>query len=431
MKIFEKFLAVGAISAVDKIVDASDAATEYGTRHGQQILLSEGMADPVPHTEESPGQAIEGSRGGRANTASASIGILPSHGIRAMVAEAEIIAEAAIEDAQVQPASLDLRLANVAYRIRASFLPGPDRKVTERLEDLSLHKIDLTAGAVLETGCVYLVPLMESLALPERVNAAANPKSSTGRLDVFTRLITDGAVEFDKVPAGYNGPLFAEISPRTFSVLVRAGSRLNQIRFRRGTPIHSDSALQRLHDEVGLVDGDAVIDNGLALSVDLRGANEASLIGYRAKRHAGLIDVDRPAAYEVDDFWEPLAPRVDGALVLDPDEFYILASQEAVHVPPTHAAEMVPYNPLVGEFRVHYAGFFDPGFGHARAGGSGSKAVLEVRSHDVPFILTHGQTVGHLVYEKLMAEPAEVYGQKIGSHYQRQGLKLSKHFRKT
>lgn len=357
--------------------------------------------------------------------AAATTGILPSHAIRNLMREKEIYSDAQILEDQVQPASLDLRLGKVAYRVRASFLPGKGTKVDDKLSSLALHEIDLTNGAVLETGCVYVVPLQEKLALPERVSAAANPKSSTGRIDVFTRLITDEAVEFDQVGAGYEGPLYAEISPRTFSVLVRSGVCLNQIRFRRGSPSHTDAALLRLHEKEQLVDVPAIIDNGLALSVDLRGEAADGLIGYRAQRHAGLIDLEKIGAYDLADFWEPLRARGADNLILDPDEFYILASREAVHVPPTHAAEMVPYNPLVGEFRVHYAGFFDPGFGH----GAKSRAVLEVRSHDVPFILEHGQTIGHLVYEPLMGEPVHIYGDRIGSHYQAQGLKLSKHFR--
>ena len=359
--------------------------------------------------------------------ASVTTGILPSHAIRALMRENKITSAAPIAETQVQPASLDLRLGASAYRVRASFLPGKGATVGEKLNALSLHEIDLTNGAVLETGCVYLVPLQESLALTERVSAAANPKSSTGRIDVFTRLITDEATEFDQVTAGYAGPLYAEISPRTFSVLVRTGVCLNQLRFRRGSPSHTDAALQRLHEKENLVDMPAIIDNGLALSVDLKGEASNGLIGYRAKRHAGLIDVEKIAAYDVADYWEPLTATGDGSLILDPDEFYILASREAVHVPPTHAAEMVPYNPLVGEFRVHYAGFFDPGFGH----GARSRAVLEVRSHDVPFILEHGQIIGHLIYEPLMGEPVQIYGDRIGSHYQAQGLKLSKHFRQA
>lgn len=356
-------------------------------------------------------------------------GILPAHAIQAMIREREIWATREIEREQIQPASLDLRLGTQAYRLRASFLPGPDRGVMERVEELTLHRIDLSEGAVLETGCVYLVPLVEALALSERTSAAANPKSSTGRLDVFTRVITDFSTEFDQVAAGYKGHLYLEISPRSFPILVRPGSRLAQIRFRRGTATHSDAEMRRLHEEVGLVDGDADIDGGLGLTVNLLPEREGGIIGFRAKRHSGVIDVDRRAAYDVLDFWDPLHVRPGKGLILDPDEFYILASREAVHVPASHAAEMVPYNPLVGEFRVHYAGFFDPGFGAKEAGGLGSRAVLEVRSHDVPFILEHGQTIGRLVYERLTDRPAVLYGERMGSNYQRQGLKLSKHFK--
>ena len=358
-----------------------------------------------------------------------STGILPASHLRAMIHRGRILALTPIEDAQIQPASLDLRLGAVAWRIRASFLPGPDTTVKQRIDQLALHQIDLTKGAVFEAGCVYVVPLLESVALPYRMSGIANPKSSTGRLDVFTRLITYRAKEFDRIEPGYEGPLYAEVSPRTFSILVREGSRLNQLRLRRGSPPFSDTELRRLQQEQGIVAGEADINDGIALTVDLKGAGRNELIGYRAKRHAGLVDVDKPAAYDVGDFWEPIRARSDATMVLDPNEFYILASREAVSIPPEYAAEMVPYNPLVGEFRVHYAGFFDPGFGYSEAGGAGSRAVLEVRSHEVPFILQHGQTIGRLVFERLTEPPERVYGQGIGSHYQAQGLKLSKHFR--
>jgi dCTP deaminase len=331
---------------------------------------------------------------------------------------------------QIQPASLDLRLGNVAYRVRASFLPGPRTTVAERIAELKLHEIALTNGAVLETGCVYIVPLIESLALPDDVAAAANPKSSTGRLDVFTRVIADKTRGFDRIRAGYHGPLYAEISPKTFPVLVREGSRLSQIRFRRGQALLDAVALRDLHARERLTDdAEADVGEGIAVGVDLSGLGPRGLVGYRAKRHTGLIDVERRAGYDLADFWEPVFARKDRSMVLDPDEFYILASKEAVQVPPDYAAEMVPFDPLVGEFRVHYAGFFDPGFGYEGAGGRGARAVLEVRSREVPFILEHGQIVGRLVYEKMQARPATLYGQGIGSNYQAQGLKLSKHFR--
>jgi len=356
-------------------------------------------------------------------------GVLPVQQLKELIQTGALGAQGPITNAQLQPASIDLRLGTKAFRIRASFLPGPRRTVEDRLADVVMHEIDLTSGAVLETGCVYLVPLMEHLALPENISGLANPKSSTGRIDVFTRLIADHASSFDQVEAGYEGPLYAEISPKTFSVLVRAGSRLNQLRLRGGSAVLDDVRLMELHKKIGLVNGDADIDGGVAVSVDLKGEPDTGFVGYRAKRHAGVIDVDKPGAYDAADFWEPIAARKDATLILDPDEFYILASREAVHVPPDFAAEMVPFNPLVGEFRVHYAGFFDPGFGHSAAGGSGSRAVLEVRSHDVPFIIEDGQIVGRLVYEPVTQLPEFVYGSDIGSHYQRQGLKLSKHFR--
>jgi dCTP deaminase len=363
-------------------------------------------------------------------------GILPDRMIAALAADGGIRAHYPFASDQVQPASLDLRLGAIAYRVRASFLPGPGTTVAERIMELRLHEFSLAGGAVLETGCVYIVPLIERLSLPADIAAATNPKSSTGRLDVFTRVIADETRGFDRVAGGYHGPLYAEISPKTFPILVREGSRLSQLRLRRGNAGLSAEALRDLHARERLVDrGEAVMGDGVAVSIDLSGtaphdaANGNGIVGYRAKRHTGVIDVERRAAYEVADFWEPIAARTDRSLILDPDEFYILASNEAVQVPPDFAAEMVPFDPLVGEFRVHYAGFFDPGFGYAGAGGLGSRAVLEVRSREVPFILEHGQIVGRLVYEKMLARPDKLYGSGIGSNYQAQGLKLSKHFR--
>ncbi len=363
-------------------------------------------------------------------------GILPDTMIAALARDGAILPAYDFVPDQIQPASLDLRLGEIAFRVRASFLPGPRTTVAERIDELKLHEITLTDGAVLETGCVYIVPLLESLALPDEIAAAANPKSSTGRLDVFTRVIADETRGFDRIEAGYHGPLYAEISPRTFPVLVREGSRLSQIRFRHGNALLDATALRSLHARERLVDDDdADLAEGVAVSVDLSGAlapaagEGQGIAGYRAKRHTGLIDVERRASYEVADFWEPIRARADRSLILDPNEFYILASKEAVQVPPDYAAEMVPFDPLVGEFRVHYAGFFDPGFGYAGAGGRGARAVLEVRSREVPFILEHGQTVGRLVYEAMLARPKTLYGQGIGSNYQAQSLKLSKHFR--
>ena len=358
-------------------------------------------------------------------------GILPDRDIAALFDAGALSSSRPLDPDQIQPASLDLRLGTKAYRVRASFLPGPNSSVIEKLDRLKLHEIDLTeAGTVLETGCVYIVPLAETLALPDDISASANPKSSTGRLDIFTRVMADHAQEFDKIPAGYRGQLFLEVSPRTFPIIVRPGSRLSQIRFRKGHSTLNESELQELHERETLVAAEApsITYGGIALSIDLSGDRDG-LIGYRGKHHTAVIDVDKRAAQDVHDFWEPLYVRGRHELILDPDEFYILVSREAVHVPPDYAAEMTPYDPLVGEFRVHYAGFFDPGFGHSAAGGTGSRAVLEVRSHEVPFILEHGQIVGRLVYEHMLSRPAKLYGADLKSNYQAQGLKLSKHFR--
>ena len=356
-------------------------------------------------------------------------GILPVQAIRGLIEDGHVRLAEPLAANQLQPASLDLRLGAQAYRVRASFLPGPTTKVADKLAHLKLHSIDLGAGAVLETGCVYIAPLLESMALPAALAAATNPKSSTGRLDVFTRVIADGVAAFDQIPAGYRGPLHAEIGPQTCPVAARKGSRLSQMRFRIGAAATSDLALVELNRREKLVSAEhADIASGIALSVDLTGDRQG-LIGWRAKRHTGLVDVDVQGACRVADFWEQIRADDGGRLILDPDQFYILASKEAVHVPPTHAAEMVPFNPLVGEFRVHYAGFFDPGFGHAAAGGAGAKAVLEVRSHKVPFILEDGQIVGRLIYERVTEVPEVLYGAGLKSNYQGQGLKLSKHFK--
>ncbi len=379
---------------------------------------------------KSQGSARTAELSGAAGSKGAGDGILPAQAIRALAETGEIVPAEHFGARQVQPASLDLRLGDIAYRVRASFLPGPGISVRDRLEQLSLHEIDLRESAVLETGCVYVVPLLESLALSKGLSAAANPKSSTGRLDVFTRVIADGVASFDTIPEGYSGALYAEICPQTFPIVVRRGTTLSQIRFRSGQPTISDAQLAELHQSDVLVSGGASADiqGGIALSVDLVG-DKNGLIGYRAKRHTGLVDVDAPGSCALLDYWEPIHVRGGNRLILDPDQFYILASKEAVHVPPMYAAEMVPFNPLVGEFRVHYAGFMDPGFGHAQAGGKGARVVLEVRSHKVPFILEDGQIIGRLIYERMAAKPDKLYGVDLGSNYQAQGLKLSKHFK--
>ena len=342
-------------------------------------------------------------------------GILPGQHLERLIREGRAIRPALpIERGQVQPASLDLRLGRRAFRVRASFLPGENATVQQKIDQFAMHEFALgDAGSVLEKGCVYIVELIESLALEPGLTAIANPKSSIGRIDVFTRLITDHGTEFDKVRANYAGPLYAEISPRTFSILARQGDRLSQLRL-------------QARPAASTCDASGNGREGIPVSVDLAGDG---VIGYRARKHAGLIDLRKLGHYQVADFWHPLRARRDRTLVLDPDEFYILASKEAVCIPPDQAAEMLAYDTSIGEFRVHYAGFFDPGFGHGEAGGT--RAVLEVRSHEVPFVLEHGQRVGRLIYERLAAEPDQLYGAGIGSNYQHQGLRLSKHFSVT
>ena len=361
-------------------------------------------------------------------------GVLPMQDIRALIREQNIRAEIDITDDQLQPASMDLRLGTVAYRVRSSFLPGAAATVMDKTADLAMHEIDLSDGAVLEKGCVYIVPLLESLHLAKGDQGMANPKSSTGRLDVFTRLITDHATEFDRVVAGYRGPLYAEISPRTFSILVHTGTRLNQLRLRRGAPVLGDAALRALQEKLRLVQTEGAPGNiskgRIAITVDLSGEDRDGLVGYRAKKHAELIDMDKINHYDPLDYWEPIHARKGRGIILDPDDFYILASREPITVPPDLAAEMVAYDTLVGEFRVHYAGFFDPGFGYFGAGKSGTRAVLEVRSHEVPFLIEHGQMVGRLIYERLISTPEKIYGADMGSSYQGQALTLAKQFKR-
>ena len=373
-------------------------------------------------------------------------GVLSSQEILELINKNVITSENGIEKDLIQPASIDLRLGIKAWRVPASFLPGKGNKVSSRLKDLAMHEFSLIDGAVLECGCVYIVKLLENVNLTDNLTGIANPKSSTGRLDVFTRLIVDGAMEFEEVPAGYQGPLYAEISPRTFSVLVRTGSRLNQLRLRRGQSFTSDKEMEILQEHVGLVrnqDNINLLDkikNGVPLSVDLIGEN--GLIGYKARKHSMLIDIDKPNHYKRELFWEKITvedllyqggdyqnKNNQGSLILSPDAFYILASKEYVSVPSKYAAEMRAYDTKVGEFRAHYAGFFDPGFGLTELGASKTKAVLEVRSHDVPFLIEQDQTVCRLVYEPMANVPSILYGEAGSSNnYQAQGLKLAKHF---
>ncbi|WP_200898744.1 2'-deoxycytidine 5'-triphosphate deaminase [Candidatus Rhodobacter oscarellae] len=354
-------------------------------------------------------------------------GVLADSQIEALIQGGAIGATEPILPEQVQPASLDLRLGDRAYRVRASFLPGAGRSVAERLDELTMHEIPLGTGAVLEKGCVYVVPLMERLALPAGMTAAASAKSSTGRLDLMTRVITDQGIEFDRVADGYEGPLFAEICPQSFSVVAQPGQLLTQIIFRQGRTFLDDGELRAVHAQTPIVDGDPVISDGLGFSVDLR-PRDGDLVGYRAKRHTGVVDLARVGHYPPADYWEEVRTS-DGRIILDPGAFYILMSREAICIPPDCAAEMAPYLAMVGEFRVHYAGFFDPGFGWDGAGGAGSRGVLEVRCHEAPFVLEHGQVVGRLVYERMSQRPRALYGREIKSNYQGQGLKLAKHFK--
>ena len=354
-------------------------------------------------------------------------GVLADHQIRQMIEAGRISAPVAVEPGQIQPASLDLRLGDMAYRVRASFLPGQGATVADRLDELTMHKVPLTGGAVLEKGCVYVVPLLEHLDLPDGMTAAASAKSSIGRLDLMTRVITDRGIEFDRVPDGYRGPLYAEICPQSFSVVAQPGQLLTQVIFRQGKTVLSDDELRAVHARSPIVSGEPVISEGLGFSVDLRPA-QGDLVGYRAKRHTGVVDLSRLAHYDPAEYWEEVR-TTKGRIILDPGAFYILVSREAIAIPPDCAAEMAPYLAMVGEFRVHYAGFFDPGFGYDAAGGAGSRGVLEVRCHEAPFVLEHGQIVGRLVYERMLTAPKLLYGADLASNYQGQGLKLSKHFR--
>jgi len=368
---------------------------------------------------------------------SAPTGLFSRQKIKAMAGRKLIEAQSPIEATQFQPASLDLRLGKEAFRVRASFLPGRGATVRERLKSLEPERVSLAGdGAVLEKGIVYVAPLLESLKLRPSISGAANPKSSTGRLDIFTRLIVDGSEAFDEVPLNYRGELWLEISPRSFSVRVREGSRLCQVRFRSRNPRQNslfdfalaDKDIRKRHDVSPLVDGELKLREGLIVHVGLGGAL-GEIVGFRAIKNGNVIDVDKPGGYAAEDFWEPIRARADGRLILDPEEFYILASREKMQIPSNLAAEMAPIDPAIGEFRVHYAGFFDPGFGQGADGAPNAKAVLEVRSRDVPFLLENGQAVGRLIYEKLAGAADELYGASATSNYQGQGLKLSKHFR--
>ncbi|HVC32185.1 MAG TPA: 2'-deoxycytidine 5'-triphosphate deaminase [Chloroflexota bacterium] len=363
-------------------------------------------------------------------------GIVPYQELKTMIDAGYIHAPCPIPESQVQPASIDLRLGLVAYQVRASFLPMGNAKVLSKVDELKVGQLDLSSPTVLQRGSVYIIPLIEELSLPADILGKSNPKSTVGRLDVFTRLITDYGSAFERVPRGYRGALYVEVAPRTFSIVVHAGTRLNQLRFIRGSPVPSDSTLNSLHrsqtliyDEDG-IPGKATISHGLWLSIDLQRRVGSDIVGYRAKQDTPPIDLDRIDYYDPAEFWDAIVSPAKQQIVLVPGEFYILASKEKVRIPPSYAAEMVAYDPSVGEFRIHYAGFFDPGFGYGSDDVKGTRAVLEVRSHEVPFLLRHGQRVGRLIYERLLNIPTKIYGRAIGSSYQGQELSLGKQFRR-
>jgi dCTP deaminase len=363
-------------------------------------------------------------------------GILPSQGIRSLKDSGGITATPAIQEQHIQPASLDLRLGDAAHRVRASFLPGPNSTVEGKIKELRMGRVDLTGAPILEKNCVYIIPLLEELSLPENISGKANPKSTTGRLDIFTRLITDYGTEFDRVPPGYKGKLYAEVVSRTFTVCVRAGMRLNQLRFVQGTADSQDKEIKKLDRQETLVYMDeetpakAILDRGLRVTVNLEASHENEVIAYKARTNAPVIDVGRIDYYAPEEFWEVRHQTPSKSLILDTGDFYILASRERVRVPPDFAAEMVPFDPSDGEFRVHYAGFFDPGFGYGSNEIKGTRAVLEVRAHEVPFQMEHGQLVGRLNYMPLLSRPDKIYGTDIGSSYQQQALTLSKQFKR-
>lgn len=375
-------------------------------------------------------------------------GILPYQRLKQLVADGVIRADVPIDERQIQPASLDLRLGTKAYRLLSSFLPERS-EIKNRLNvldfyqsDLVMYEMDLTEGAILEKGHVYLVPLLESLNLPQTLRARTNPKSTTGRLDVFTRVITDLNAGFDEIRAGYSGPLYLEIVPRSFTIKLKTGLCLNQIRFMRGPTTVSDFSIRTIHRKTPVLYHNVAEEKpvasrllrtgrGLFLRVDLTGSEDGhkTIVGYRAKKNSHVIDLSKSGHYAALDFWEPLHRLRNDSLLLEPEEFYILASKERIRVPPGYAAEMVAYEAACGELRTHYAGFFDPGFGYGRGEIFGTQVVLEVRPHDVPFLIHDGQTFFKIVYDRMLETPTQTYGEALGSSYQRQGLTLSKQFK--
>jgi dCTP deaminase len=364
-------------------------------------------------------------------------GVLPAQSLREAIARGWIVAGPwRVPEESVQPASVDLRLGDHAWALRCSFLPDSRSTVEEKIRDIAFERIDLRDGATMERDRPYLVPLIEELRLPGGMRAKANPKSSTGRLDVFTRVLTDRSHRFDEIGAGYSGRLYLEVVPRTFAIRVQTGLALNQVRLVGGDGPLDDAGLLELHrrtpllylDDRPLTEQEISLAGGLFLSLDVSGTDD-SVVGYRAKKNSLPIDLTSSGTLRWQDYWEPVHPEAGGRIVLEPEVFYLLLSAEGVSIPPTHAAEMLAYDPTAGELRTHYAGFFDPGFGYARGGASqGSRAALEVRARDVPFMVEHRQPVSKLAFERMAAEPDVLYGAEVGSNYQGQRTMLSKHF---
>lgn len=377
-------------------------------------------------------------------------GILPAQEIRELINNGKICSSDAISEDQIQPASIDLRIGRVAYRVEASFLPNRASTIAAKIRSLQLDEIDLSQPSLLTKGNVFIIPLVETLALPSDVSGKANPKSTTGRLDIFTRLMTEWGAEFEEVPSGYRGSLYLEVVPRTFSIIVKAGTKLNQVRFWRGSPQRDDDYLRDLdrkrklvyyesgnhstqspeESAKGVVSVRATIGGGLRLTVNLQHTDTQSTVAYRAKKKAPPLELSKVGIYDPAEYWESISTPKHERLVLQPGDFYLLASKERLGVPPGYAAEMEQYDPSLGEFSVHYAGFFDPGFGYGLSGEvKGTRAVLEVRAHEVPILLEDGQTVGRVNYYRMAGQPEKIYGQNIGSSYQEQGLALSKQFK--
>jgi dCTP deaminase len=376
-------------------------------------------------------------RGAATEPSPTSGGVLPAQRLREAIANEWIVAgDRRILPESIQPASIDLRLGERAWVLRCSFLPDSDSTVEQKVEDLAFEEIDLRDGATLERDRPYLVPLIEELRLPEGVRAKTNPKSSTGRLDVFTRVLTDRSHRFDEIAEGYRGRLYLEVVPRTFAIRVKTGLALNQVRLSDGDGRLSDRQLVELHEQIPLLfrDGERLsesslsLGDGLFLSLDASGGRD-STVGYRAKKNSLPIDLTKVGALRWQDYWEPVHPEAKQRIVLEPEVFYLLLSSEGVSIPPSYAAEMLAYDPTAGELRTHYAGFFDPGFGYSRAGeAGGSRAALEVRARDVSFMVEHGQPVCKLAFERMAEEPDVLYGTDVGSNYQGQQTMLSKHF---